>query len=150
MPDEDQGYYIGAVFLPDGSSLARTEAVTQEVIAVMRSDPDAEHVVAFTGLDFLGGGFRNSAATIFVAAPALGRAPALQSSDWSASCSWPDRRHQEALVLAFGPPPIFGLGNAGGFELYVQNRGEGGPKASPPPVNNCLPNCARTRALSSR
>jgi multidrug efflux pump subunit AcrB len=34
----------------------------------------------------------------------------------------------EAMVIAFGPPPIFGLGNAGGFELYVQNRGEGGPK----------------------
>src|SRR5205085_319089 len=29
---------------------------------------------------------------------------------------------------AFGPPPIFGLGTAGGFELYLQNRGEGGPQ----------------------
>ena len=33
---------------------------------------------------------------------------------------------KEALVLAFNPPPIFGLGSAGGFELYIQNRGEGG------------------------
>ncbi|HYY60100.1 MAG TPA: efflux RND transporter permease subunit, partial [Burkholderiales bacterium] len=33
---------------------------------------------------------------------------------------------KEGLVLAFGPPPIFGLGTAGGFELYLQNRGEGG------------------------
>jgi hydrophobe/amphiphile efflux-1 (HAE1) family protein len=33
---------------------------------------------------------------------------------------------KEALVLAFNPPPIFGLGNAGGFEFYIQNRGEGG------------------------
>src|SRR5207302_1029521 len=32
------------------------------------------------------------------------------------------------LVLAFGPPPIFGLGTAGGFELYLQNRGAGGPQ----------------------
>jgi hydrophobe/amphiphile efflux-1 (HAE1) family protein len=35
---------------------------------------------------------------------------------------------KEALVLAFGPPPIFGLGTAGGFELYLQNRGEGGAR----------------------
>ncbi len=35
---------------------------------------------------------------------------------------------KEALVLAFNPPPIFGLGTAGGFELYLQNRGEGGAK----------------------
>ena len=33
---------------------------------------------------------------------------------------------KEGLVLAFGPPPIFGLGTAGGFEFYIQNRGEGG------------------------
>ena len=33
---------------------------------------------------------------------------------------------KEALVLAFAPPPIFGLGQAGGFEFYLQNRGEGG------------------------
>jgi multidrug efflux pump subunit AcrB len=35
---------------------------------------------------------------------------------------------KEALVLAFNPPPIFGLGTAGGFEFYIQNRGEGGAK----------------------
>ena len=35
---------------------------------------------------------------------------------------------KEALVLAFNPPPIFGIGTAGGFELYLQNRGEGGAK----------------------
>ena len=35
---------------------------------------------------------------------------------------------KEALVLAFNPPPIFGLGTAGGFELYLQQRGEGGVK----------------------
>jgi len=35
---------------------------------------------------------------------------------------------KEGLVLGFAPPPIFGLGNAGGFEFYIQNRGEGGSK----------------------
>ena len=38
---------------------------------------------------------------------------------------------KEGLVLAFDPPPIFGLGTAGGFEFYIQNRGEGGPKRWP-------------------
>ena len=31
-------------------------------------------------------------------------------------------------MLAFNPPPIFGLGTAGGFEFYIQNRGDGGSK----------------------
>ena len=35
---------------------------------------------------------------------------------------------KEALVLAFNPPAIFGLGTTGGFEFYIQNRGDGGAK----------------------
>ena len=31
-------------------------------------------------------------------------------------------------MLAFNPPAIFGLGTAGGFEFYIQNRGDGGAK----------------------
>jgi hydrophobe/amphiphile efflux-1 (HAE1) family protein len=125
VPDEDQGYYIAAVFLPDGSTLERTDKVVAEVVAAIKSNPANQDAIAFTGFDFLGGGFRNSAATIFVTQK-----------------HWDDRdvatgqlvgeffmktgHIKEALVLAFGPPPIFGLGNAGGFEFYIQNRGEGG------------------------
>jgi hydrophobe/amphiphile efflux-1 (HAE1) family protein len=127
VPDEDQGYYISAVYLPDGSSLARTEAVVQRVIKVMRSDPDAEHVVAFAGMDFLGGGFRNSAATIFVAARHWDdRSRSINDMVGTLMAKTADIR--EGLVLAFAPPPIFGLGNAGGFELYLQNHSEQGPK----------------------
>src|SRR5882724_1065542 len=66
VPDEDQGYYIGAVFLPDGATLQRTDRVVSEVLKAVQSNPANEYAVAFTGLDFIGGGFRNSAATIFV------------------------------------------------------------------------------------
>ncbi len=125
VPNEDQGYYIAAVFLPDGATLERTDKVVNEVVNIIKSNPANENAVAFTGLDFLGGSFRNSAATIFVTQK-----------------HWDERKEstlqlvgeffmktghiKEALVLAFGPPPISGLGNAGGFEFNLQNRGEGG------------------------
>ncbi|MGQ0751848.1 MAG: efflux RND transporter permease subunit, partial [Betaproteobacteria bacterium] len=63
VPDEDQGYYIAAVFLPDGATLERTDKVVQEVVEIIKSNPANENAVAFTGFDFLGGAFRNSAAT---------------------------------------------------------------------------------------
>jgi hydrophobe/amphiphile efflux-1 (HAE1) family protein len=126
VPDEDQGFYIAAVILPDGASLQRTDKVVNEVLQVIKSNPNNLDAVSFAGFDFLGGGFRNNAATIFVTQK-----------------HWDERKvpvqalvgelfgktaHiKEALVLAFNPPPIFGLGMAGGFELYIQNRGEGGP-----------------------
>ena len=112
VPDEDQGFYISAIILPDGASLQRTDKVVSEVIEIVKRNPYNLDVVAFTGFDFLGGGFRNNAATMFVTQK-----------------HWDERPMPvQALVLAFNPPPIFGLGVAGGFELYIQNRGEGGAK----------------------
>jgi hydrophobe/amphiphile efflux-1 (HAE1) family protein len=127
VPDEDQGFYIAAVILPDGASLERTDKVVGEVLQAIKSNPYNKDVVAFTGFDFLGGGYRNNAATIFVT-----------QKDWSerpvpvqalvGELFMKTGHIKEALVLAFNPPPIFGLGQAGGFELYLQNHGEGGAK----------------------
>jgi hydrophobe/amphiphile efflux-1 (HAE1) family protein len=126
VPDEDQGYYIAAVFLPDGATLERTDKVVSEVVNIIKSNPANENAVAFTGLDFLGGGFRNSAATIFVTQKHWDERT-VSTPQLVGEFFMKTAHIKEALVLAFGPPPIFGLGNAGGFEFYVQNRGEGGP-----------------------
>lgn len=127
VPDEDQGYYIAAVFLPDGASLGRTDKVVQEVTAAIKSNPANEYSVAFTGMDFLGGSFKNSAATIFASMKPWDER-ALPSQALVGEFFGKTAGIKEALVLAFNPPAIFGLGNAGGFEVYIQNRGEGGPE----------------------
>jgi len=125
VPDEDQGYYIGAVFLPDGASLQRTDEVVSRVTEQVLSNPANEYAVAFTGMDFLGGGFRNSAATIFVTQKHWDERQ-MNTQQLVGEFFGKTAGIKEALVLAFNPPPIFGLGNAGGFEFYIQNRGEGG------------------------
>jgi hydrophobe/amphiphile efflux-1 (HAE1) family protein len=127
VPDEDQGFYIAAVILPDGASLERTDKVVGEVIQVIKSNPFNEDVVAFTGMDFLGGGFRNNAATIFVTQKHWNERP-LPVQALVGELFMKTGHIKEALVLAFNPPPIFGLGTAGGFELYLQQLGDGGPK----------------------
>src|SRR5437868_9911273 len=66
VPDEDQGFYIAVILLPDGSSLERTDEMVQKVAAAVKENPAIEHAVAFTGIDFIGGGTcRNNAATSF-------------------------------------------------------------------------------------
>ena len=125
VPDEDQGFYIAAVILPDGATLERTDKVVAQVIEAIKSNPANEDAVAFTGFDFLGGYFRNNAATIFVTQKHWDErkvaTPQLVGELFMKTAGI-----KEGLVLAFAPPPIFGLGTAGGFELYLQNRGEGG------------------------
>jgi multidrug efflux pump len=127
VPDEDQGFYIAAVILPDGASLERTNKVVAEVTKAIKSNPYNEDVVAFTGFDFLGGTFRENAATMFVTQKHWDERPvpvgALVGEFYMKT-----GHIKEGLALAFPPPPIFGLGTAGGFEFYIQNRGEGGPK----------------------
>ena len=125
VPDEDQGYYIAVVFLPDGATLQRTDKVVGEVVKAIKSNPDNEYAVAFTGLDFIGGGFRNNAATIFVPQKHWDQRKS-NTRQLVGEYFMKTAHIKEALVLAFGPPPIFGLGNSGGFEFYIQNRGEGG------------------------
>jgi hydrophobe/amphiphile efflux-1 (HAE1) family protein len=127
VPDEDQGFYIAAAVLPDGATLERTDRVVSEVVKAIRSNPVNEDVVSFTGFDLLGNGFRNNAATIFVTQKHWDErdvgTPQLIGDFFMKTA-----HIQEGLVFAFGPPAIFGLGTAGGFELYLQNRGEGGPQ----------------------
>jgi HAE1 family hydrophobic/amphiphilic exporter-1/multidrug efflux pump len=125
VPDEDQGFFISAVILPDGATLQRTDRVVNQVVEILRSNPVNEDVVAFTGFDFIGGGFRNNAATIFVTQKHWDErtvtTPQLVGEFFTKT-----GHIKEALVLAFGPPAIFGLGTAGGYEFYIQNRGNGG------------------------
>ncbi len=125
VPDEDQGFYIAAVILPDGATLERTDKVVGKVLEAIKSNPNNEDAVAFTGFDFLGGYFRNNAATLFVTQKPWDQRK-VDTKAVVGDLFMKTAGIKEGLVLAFGPPPIFGLGTAGGFELYLQNRGEGG------------------------
>ena len=127
VPDEDQGYYIAAVFLPDGASLERTDKVVASVIKTIQSNPANEHVIAFSGMDFIGGGFKNSAATIFVTQKHWNERT-VSTKELVGELFMKTAAVKEAMVLAFAPPAIFGLGNTGGFEFYLQNHGDGGTK----------------------
>ena len=127
VPDEDQGYYIAAVILPDSATLQRTDRVVAEVVNAIKSNPANENAIAFTGFDFIGGGYRNNAATIFVTQKHWDER-SVTSSQLVGELFMKTARIKEALVIAFNPPPIFGLGTAGGFEFYIQNRGDGGSK----------------------
>jgi HAE1 family hydrophobic/amphiphilic exporter-1/multidrug efflux pump len=108
--------------------LERTDAVVRKVTEAMLSNPANQYAVAFTGLDFLGGGFRNSAATIFASHKHWDDRPGVYTPQLVGEFFMKTAHIKEGLVLAFAPPPIFGLGNAGGFEFYIQNRGDGGPQ----------------------
>ncbi|WP_428719155.1 efflux RND transporter permease subunit [Undibacterium curvum] len=128
VPDEDQGYFIGAAILPDGASLDRTDAMVKQVEAAMKSNESIDTTFALVGLDFLGGGgLKSSSATMFF--PLKPWDERSKSAQQLVGESYMKTGHiKEGLPLFFAPPAIQGLGQTGGFEFYLQNAGEGGVK----------------------
>ncbi|MFO1235001.1 efflux RND transporter permease subunit [Rivihabitans pingtungensis] len=130
VPDEDQGYVIAVTLLPDGASLSRTQHATQQVDKLAMAHPAVTDVLTFTGFDLLTGSFKTNSGASF-----------LTLKDWKERRAESDQAQsivgymfgagmgvKEAMVLAFNPPPISGMSSTGGFEVYVQNRGNGGSK----------------------
>jgi hydrophobe/amphiphile efflux-1 (HAE1) family protein len=127
IPPEDQGFMIAAVILPDAASLHRTEQVTDRITALQIKNSSIADTLAINGFDLLSGGSRTSSATMFmILKPWDERKSAAASVNgligrlMAAAASI-----RQALVLAFNPPAIPGLGATGGFEFYIQNRGTG-------------------------
>jgi multidrug efflux pump len=129
VPDEDQGYYIGAAILPEGASLERTDAMVKQMEAAVGSNKNIDTTFALVGLDFIGGGggLKSSAATLFF--PLKPWEERSQSAQQIVGESYMKTGGiRDGLPLFFNPPAIQGLGQTGGFEFYLQNKGEGGVK----------------------
>ncbi len=123
VPAEDQGYLISALVLPDGASLQRTEKTGSAFQQAVVQDPAVARVFVIAGNDIIGGGVKSNAGTIFIPLKdwkeRTSSAEDLAKKFTGLGMSFPD-----GMALVFNPPPIRGLGSAGGFEFYVQSKGE--------------------------
>ena len=94
--------------MPDGATLQRTDKVVAEVVDAVAANPANEYSVAFTGFDFLGGSFKNNAATMFVTQRHWDDREAV-TTDLVGELFGRTAGIQEGLVLAFAPPARFTL-----------------------------------------
>ncbi|HET9763445.1 MAG TPA: efflux RND transporter permease subunit, partial [Casimicrobiaceae bacterium] len=127
VPQEDQGYLIGSVTLPDGATLQRTQAVGAQVQRILGNHPAIEHVFYVAGFDVIAGATKPNAATIFI--PLKPWDERKESADEVARYVFAHAGEvPEANVIAFNPASIRGLGIAGGFEVYLQDRSDADPQ----------------------
>jgi multidrug efflux pump len=128
IPQQDQGYLITVIQLPPGSSLARTDAVVRHAAEIALGTPGVLHAVSFAGFD--GATFTNAsnAGAIFTPlAPFAERAAkGLTADHILADLSKRYAAIEEAFIIVIQPPPVRGIGTAGGFKMMVQDqRGRG-------------------------
>jgi len=124
IPEQDQGYLITVVQLPPGSTLERTEAVVKKAVEIIMTTTGIEHVAPFAGLDATTFTIAPNAGTIFSGLPSL---YSHEIKGVTASTVLNDLRKrlsviQDAHVLTIPPPPVQGLGTAGGFKMMLQDR----------------------------
>jgi multidrug efflux pump len=124
VPAEDQGYLYGHVQLPDGATLERTRRLSAEVSRIAEEHPGVQDVFAINGFDFLGGGNKSNAATMFLPLKEWSERPAAPAPDIVRDLTGKVSQLRDGVVRIFNPAPIRGLGTAGGFEVWVEARGD--------------------------
>ncbi|SNB75234.1 hydrophobic/amphiphilic exporter-1, HAE1 family [Arboricoccus pini] len=131
IPNLDQGYLITVIQLPPGASLARTDEVVLKAARDMLDVPGVRHVVPFSGFD--GATFTNAsnAGAIF---SSLAPFEEREKQGLTADVILASLRQRlaginDAFIITIPPPPVRGIGTAGGFKMMVQDRDGAGPQA---------------------
>jgi multidrug efflux pump len=137
VPAEDQGYVISIVVMPDGATLKRTSQTTENIRSAIAKDPATAHEFAVNGFELLTGANKTNAATMFV-----------RMTDWDKRTTNADQMvgkligigmsQPDGMGFAVNPPAIRGLGSAGGFEVYVQSKGDTDPIKLAQVMNNFM------------
>ena len=126
IPQQDKGYLLLNVQLPDSASVERTQSVMARIEALALSTPGVEHTVGVSGQSLILGANAPNLGSMYVMLKEFAerRGPNLTADAIAAElqdrCA---REVSDAIVSAFGAPPIDGLGATGGFRLIIEDRG---------------------------
>lgn len=124
IPAQDQGYFIIAVQLPSGASLDATDQVVKKARDLVLDIDGVSNAVSFAG--FSGGTFTNAtnAAVIFPTLDSFEKRKQMGISYEQILGNLQGALSQikEAFIIVIPPPPVRGIGNAGGYKMMVQDR----------------------------
>ena len=127
LPNEDQGYLMADVQLPEAASLNRTKEAIDRINSILRRNDNVQSVTSVAGFSILSGNQSPNSGLIFI-----------RLKDWSQrkmTAGQITTRLNEQLyyeinsaqVYTFGPPSIPGLGPGSGFTIMIQDKGGNTP-----------------------
>lgn len=130
IPQQDKGYLILNVQLPDSASVERTERLMARIEKVASGTPGVAHTVGISGQSLILNANAPNLGSMYVLLKEFSkrRGPGLSSEEIAQELQERCRKEvRGAVVKAFGAPPIDGLGTTGGFKLIIEDRGNLGP-----------------------
>jgi multidrug efflux pump subunit AcrB len=129
IPQQDKGYLLVNVQMPDAASVTRTKDVVQEIEKIALKTKGVAHTVAISGQSILlGANASNFGALYLMLAPFEERHDHSLSSEAIAARLQDELQFKvpNAIINIFGAPPVEGLGTAGGFKIIIQDTGDNG------------------------
>lgn len=126
IPQQDKGYLIVNVQMPDGASVQRTQAIMNRVEDIARATEGVKHTVAISGQSLLLNANASNFGSMYVMLEEFEKRHGHGLDGESIAAKLRERCQREVregLVTVFGAPPVDGLGTAGGFKLMIEDRG---------------------------
>jgi hydrophobe/amphiphile efflux-1 (HAE1) family protein len=126
VPDQDKGYLLVNVQLPDSASVQRTKEVMDQIEQLAHRTPGVEHTVGISGQSLTQNANAPNFGSLYVMLKDFDQR---RGADLSADAIAAQLRNtcqaevRDALVSIFGAPPIDGLGTTGGSKIMVEDRG---------------------------
>jgi multidrug efflux pump len=122
IPTQDKQYLFAVLQLPEAATIDRTDVVLRRMGQIALDTPGVANVIQFPGLNAVHFVATPNAGVMFIGLEPQGRR-VLAAADIAERINGHYGQIQEGLAFALLPPPVLGLGNANGIELYVQDRG---------------------------
>ena len=140
LPDEDNGYFVVFLQLPDAASFQRTDAVARKIGEILSRTPGVRGYNALTGFNLLTGASTSYSATLFVRFEPWEkrRTPETSVKGIQAALNRELAQLPEGRAFAILPPAIPGFGRAGGFSLMLQDHSGGSVEFLAEQVNRFL------------
>ncbi|WP_028006941.1 efflux RND transporter permease subunit [Solimonas flava] len=127
IPAQDKGYLISIIQLPAGASIERTEAIVKKVGEIGLQQAGVEHAVQFPGLSVNGFTRASDSAIVFFPLKSFDARRGLRGPQIAAELNQKLAAIDDAMIFTVMPPPILGIGTAGGFKAQLEDHTDAGP-----------------------
>ena len=128
VPEEDEGYFLINMQLPDASSMERSDEVAKKVEAILAEHEEIQFSTMVLGYSLLTTSYAPNNAFVFVSLKPWDERTKTAKQLIAETNQAFRQTITEATTIAFGPPPIDGLGTSAGFTLQLQDRSGNSPQ----------------------
>ena len=125
VPEEDPGVIFTTFFLPDGSSMDRTDEVMKRAEKYAKELHGVKTVITMGGFNLMNGANTSNIGSLILTLEPWDerKAPELGINALSAKLRGEFGTYPEAMAVVYTLPPVPGMGNVNGQQFELQDRG---------------------------